>query len=83
MKQHHDYQKIWVATLQTQNFSFSAYGTTEKEVLFALKQGLATHGEQFQLEPDWFVIYDDSIYIREVLLGHAYRDTSNQPIFTP
>jgi hypothetical protein len=83
MKPHHDYVKLWVASLETQNFSFSAYGTTEDEALFALKQGLVTHGHQCQLESDWGDIYDDAIYVREVSLGHAYRYGSGAPIYTP
>lgn len=83
MKIHHDYLKVWVATLETQNFSFSAYHTTEQEARFALEQGLQVHGEQFQLESDWWAIYDDSIYVREVALGHAYRLGGDEPIYAP
>jgi hypothetical protein len=83
MKPHHDYVKFWVASLETENFSFSAYGTTEDEAMFALKQGLVTHGDQFQIESDWFVNYEDAIYVREATLGHAYREGSHQPIYAP
>lgn len=83
MKPHHDYFKIWVATLETQNFSFSAYHMTEREARFALEQGLKIHGDQHQLDSDWWEIYEDSIYIREVALSHAYRDSSDQPIYSP
>ena len=83
MKPHHDYVRLWVASLETQNFSFSAYGMTEDEALFALKQGLVTHGDQCNLEPDWGDIYDDAIYVREATLGHAYREGSHQPIYAP
>jgi hypothetical protein len=83
MKPHHDYFKIWVATLETQNFNFSAYHMTEREARFALEQGLKAHGEQFQLDSDWWAIYEDSIYVREVELGHAYRLGGDQSIYAP
>jgi hypothetical protein len=83
MKPHHDYVRLWVASLETQNFNFTAYDATEEGALFALEQALKVHAEQYGLETDWWVIYEDSVYVHEVALGHAYRHGSYQPIYAP
>jgi len=86
MKPYHDYVRLWVASMETLNFNFTAYDATEEGALFALKQGLEVHAEQYGLEPDWWTnwpSYEDSINVHEVALGHAYREGSDQPIYAP
>lgn len=65
---------LWIATLETNHFSFDAFGATAEDARATLGKGLAAHAEQMQLPEDWYVDYLDDIAVREVRLGHAYRD---------
>lgn len=81
MKPHHDYLRLWVASLDTQNFNFTAYGSSNNEAMLAIKQGLATHAEQYGLDFDWY--FEEDIIYQEVALGHAYRYGTDEPIYAP
>jgi hypothetical protein len=81
MKPHYDYVRLWVASLETQNFNFTAYGTTKDEANLTLQLGLANHAKQYDLDFDWY--FADDIICQEVALGHAYRYGTDEPIYTP
>jgi len=65
---------LFKATLNADDFDFEAYGTTKISARAALFHGLAKHGKQFNCPPDWFSEYLDSIEIREMRGGVAYRN---------
>ena len=60
------------ATLQTQNFTFEAYGQTTAHAINALKRGLDGHGKQYSLAPDWFAGMD--IQTQYFDMCKCYRD---------
>ena len=66
--------QVFKAYYDSQNFSFSAYGLSEKEALDALYMGLEAHREQYDLDADWF--YRDDVYVNAHNIGSAYRDYS-------
>jgi len=63
---------IFIAGFDSRNFWFSGSGKTPGEAFCALDRAIRIHTEQYQLADDW---YDRADYsIREVLIGHGYRD---------
>jgi hypothetical protein len=69
--------KIYRAYYDSRNFSFEAYSKTEKSARYHCKQALIKHGEQSNLEPDWFMFGDvDGIECDEYELDNPYRDRS-------
>lgn len=67
---------LWVAALDTRNFSFEGYGETRDAAWGVLVQGLRRHGVQYKLADDWFADSLGDIEPREVKIGAAYRDGS-------
>jgi hypothetical protein len=67
--------KIYRAYYDSRNFSFEAYSKSEKTARAKLLEGLHKHGEQYKLDPDWY-LYDgrDDIYTQEIDLDTFYRD---------
>ena len=43
----HEGDVLYWATYETRNFTFDAFGKTEKECLAALKAGIRRHGEEY------------------------------------
>lgn len=69
--------KIYKAYYDSRNFSFEAFSRTKESALYHCKQGLLRHGEQYKLEPDWFMYDDlDCIEVAEYDIDHPYRDRS-------
>ena len=67
--------RLFHATLDTRNFSFEAYGSTEAEAREAMRNGLAAHVRAYRLiQSDFDAEYADHITVRAVALGAAYRD---------
>jgi len=64
------------ARLNTTNFCFEAYGSTADKARAALIAGLKTHAKQYRIErPDWWVEWEEEIYITPIQLNAAYRDS--------
>ena len=69
--------KIYRAYYDSRNFSFEAYSKTEKSARYHCKQALIRHGEQYDLEPDWFMYGDsDCIECVPYEMDYPYRDGS-------
>lgn len=67
--------KIFRASLETANFSFEAYATTEKKALALLRRGWNIHRNQYShANVERFSYFADDAQVREVELGAVYRD---------
>ena len=62
------------ATLDTHNFTFTAYGPTVAHATNALKRGLDGHAVQYGLAPDWWAPLAADIYTQYLDTCVAYRD---------
>lgn len=65
---------IGVAELETQSFSFRAYGATPADARRALFQGLKIHATQHGLPDSWAGVWIESANAFEARLGDSYRD---------
>jgi hypothetical protein len=66
---------IYRASLDTRHFAFEAYDETDQGALYALNQALDRHCRQTGMITETFRReFADSIEIRPIALGHAYRD---------
>lgn len=71
--------KIYRAFYDSRNFSFEAYSQSKSSAKFHLLTGLRRHGEQYDLEPDWFMTGDeDGIEFYEYIMDTPHRD--HEPI---
>lgn len=71
---------VFVATLDTRNFTFLAAGPSRESALKAMTDGLAGHAVDAQIEPDWFAEYLEDIRLHEVPAGRCLRD--GEPVRT-
>ena len=62
------------ATLESTNFTFTAYGQTTSHAVNALKRGLDEHGKQYGLQDGWWKDYSEDIFVKHIELNRAYRD---------
>lgn len=60
--------------LETRNFTFEVYGSTDAEARRLMKAALAEHGRQYKLTAIWDAEFEDEIVFEEITLGSAYRD---------
>ncbi|MDK9702451.1 MAG: hypothetical protein OEL20_04875 [Sulfuritalea sp.] len=65
---------MFIASLDTSNFTFTALGETSGEARAALQRGLREHGVQYKLPADWFQEFADAIHLDEVMIGDCLRD---------
>lgn len=66
---------MFKASLETKNFSFEGYGTSEQAARTALFRGLHRHADQCKIDGDVFVKdYIDDIQVQPIRLGVGYRD---------
>jgi hypothetical protein len=65
---------MFIATLETSNFSFSAYGENEYQAEIALVEGFHQHAKQYGISHNWWHELACDIYTREILINRAYRD---------
>jgi hypothetical protein len=65
---------IYIALLDTRNFTFKAIGTDERSARQSLIDGLEVHRIQYELNIDWYDYAEISIECMEI--GVAYRDYS-------
>ena len=64
--------KLHLATLDSTNFSFKAFGENKEQARQTLIDGLYIHAQQYKIERDWWVDY--GINYELVKAGTAYRD---------
>lgn len=69
--------KIYLATLDSTNYTFKAVGTDERSAKQTLIDGLAVHTEQRRLKPNWWKDY--GINTEPLKFGSAYRDYNEIP----
>lgn len=73
---------IYLASVDTRNFTFDAAGASRDEALAALRAVLEAHVRQYgaRVAPGWlFEVFED-VQIRELVLGVGYRD--REPVQT-
>lgn len=66
---------FWMASMETRNFFFEAFGHSEQQALEALQEGLVEHARQYRdrISPNWY--FDEFEYVvRKVGFGCSYRD---------
>jgi len=73
---------IWVAEMDTRNFSFKAMDVTKEGAVEALQRGLDVHRATFNLQPDWYDLEADVVCDCHQL-GAAYRYGMSKPLYTP
>ena len=66
--------KIYMASLETRNFTFNAVGCDKRSARQSLIDGLEQHRRQYELAFDWYGL--DEICVEEFNFGVAYRDGS-------
>jgi hypothetical protein len=69
--------KLHLATLESNNFSFKAFGDTEEQARQTLINGLHIHAQQYKTDRNWWVDY--GINYELVKAGTAYRDYEALP----
>jgi hypothetical protein len=65
--------KVAVASMDTEKFTFTGYGSTTAEARAALGRGLVAHGKQYNLPERWWYGHYDTQQA-EFELGGCYRD---------
>jgi hypothetical protein len=55
--------EIWWAQLETEHFTFDAFGKSRVQAEAALTRGLQRHASQFELSPTWWHEYRESIKV--------------------
>lgn len=65
---------ISAAKVDTRNFSFEAFGRTEKEARDALLAGLYKHRDQYELNESWADDHLEDANVRYVSFGDCLRD---------
>jgi hypothetical protein len=73
--------KFYKAKLETENYSFEAFGETKTLAIEHMKLGLRTHAEQRNIPTDWWHAWGDEISVLEFKIGTPdfnsfYRDGS-------
>ena len=66
--------EICVASFESRNFSFEAYGRNEGEAREAFAKGLAEHKRQCGVDDGWVAEVLEELEVRRVVLGVLYRD---------
>jgi hypothetical protein len=66
---------MWKASLDTRNFSFEAYGTSEDAAIATLKHGWEIHARATGADMTWAELDEGgSVDTLEIELGVPYRD---------
>lgn len=71
---------MFVATLETGNFDFVAFGNTKTEAIETMRKAWESHAEQFAPVDD-FEAWADSVKVQEGEAGQAFRNGWN--LITP
>lgn len=62
---------IWLAELETRNFSFQALGSSDTAARLALTKTLNIHAEQYGLNYTWFHDYRDDVTVTPIDVDQA------------
>jgi len=68
------YIALWKARMDTEHFTFEAYGDTKFAARRALVGGLLRHAEEYRIPDIWWSHYRDDIQFTQITAGVAYRD---------
>jgi hypothetical protein len=63
---------IFMATCESANFSFMAFGSTYEKARETMVKTLRKHARQYDISKDWYK--DHCICINKISLGCGYRD---------
>jgi hypothetical protein len=64
------------ARLDTTNYQFDGYGSTESEARYALQYALTAHGVNRNLPSGWWREFSDSVWVEIITSGEGYIDRS-------
>ena len=69
-------KSIFIAWVETRNFRFDGFGTSEDEAKKALFKGLSRHGTQYGIGSNWWQerALSDDVVVQEIKLGQCTRD---------
>jgi hypothetical protein len=65
--------QIFKASLETRNFSFEAYGYSEVEAHYIMRQVWAKHRRQLGATDTWADV-EESVNVQEIIVNAGYRD---------
>lgn len=66
---------IYRAKLETRNFSFESFGSTQSIAITAMTNGMKKHAAQHRISEGQFLAdYMDDVEIQPIFLGACYRD---------
>lgn len=65
---------FWVATLDTRNFFFEAYGLTEASCMDAMRRTLEQHALTHRCAPDFVTDFMADVQAQQRAMGEGYRD---------
>lgn len=65
---------MFKARYDSRNFTFEAFGKTEKQAIEAMHDGLELHAKQYGLPMDWWREFEGDLYVVEIAFGKCYRD---------
>lgn len=63
---------LFHARMETRNFDFEGFGTTEAEARETLDTAILLHAKQYGIRADW--AKDHDITVRRIETGMPYRD---------
>jgi len=74
-----DHVTIWVASVDTRNFEFDAFGKTQEEALLALQVALIRHAKRCKLPRTFGIATMEDATCRMVATGQGYCD--REPVY--
>jgi hypothetical protein len=66
--------KLWIATLDTRHFTFTACGVTEAKAREAMEAGWKLHAAEYGDSVAPFSDFEDGVNCLQVQVGKCYRD---------
>lgn len=75
-----DAATVYLAEVDSRNFTFRVIGATRNEAIAALVHGLNQHTVQYGCTPDWWRDLKDDFRITAMTIGRAQRDGEDLPV---
>lgn len=66
--------QIFKASLETRHFTFEAYGYTEVEALYIMRQTWMKHSKEYKAAKHNWGEFEDDVHVQEIIVGAGYRD---------